>query len=215
MSFYFTLEWRWGILGPYVPKPTVQILTISGFFSRELIWHRCRLKGITCGLLTTDHPPRKRSNSLPFPKIEVTTCRGSGLSAAAASSDQKKLGSDLSSDHTSVKRTSSMSTTAFRKKSVGQAENPSSHHSGGIHAGTGFKTFKTFVQSKILSKSDRALATTPNNGNETSMENETKKSTTTQALSARDHFMRRSSRTSFTEIDMVSEKYMQNDDCTL
>ena len=174
---------------------------------------RCRLKGITCGLLTTDHPPRKRSNSLPFPKIEVTTCRG--LSAAAASSDQKKLGSDLSSDHTSVKRTSSMSTTASRKKSVGQAENPSSHHSGGIHAGTGFKTFKTFVQSKILSKSDRALATTPNNGNETSMENETKKSTTTQALSARDHFMRRSSRTSFTEIDMVTEKYMQNDDCTL
>ena len=174
---------------------------------------RCRLKGITCGLLTTDHPPRKRSNSLPFPKIEVTTCRG--LSAtAAASSDQKKLGSDLSSDHTSVKRTSSMSTTASRKKSVGQAENPSSHHSGGIHAGTGFKTFKTFVQSKILSKSDRALATTPNNGNETSMENETKKSTTTtQALSARDHFMRRSSRTSFTEIDMVSEKYAQNDDC--
>ena len=39
------------------------------------------------------------------------------------------------------------------------------------------------------------------------MENETKKSTTTtQALSARDQFMRRSSRTSFTEIDNVSEK---------
>ena len=162
-------------------------------------------------MLTTDHPPRKRSNSLPFPKIEVTTCRGGGGLSATASSDQKKLGSDLSSDHTSVKRTSSMSTTASRKKSIGQAENPSSHHSGGSHgAGTGFKTFKTFVQSKILSKSDRSLATTPNNGsNGTSMENETKKSTTTtQALSARDQFMRRSSRTSFTEIDNVSEKYM-------
>ena len=145
--------------------------------------------------MTADPPPRKRSNSLPIPKIEVTTCRG-------GFGDQKKLGSDLSSDNQPcVKRTSSMSTTASpRKKSLGQAaENPCGHH-------TGFKTFKTFVQSKILSKSDRSLATTTtsNNGNEPEVGK--KAANGNGALSARDHFMRRSSRTSFTEIDMVEPK---------
>ena len=159
---------------------------------------RYRLKGITCGL-TADPPPRKRSNSLPIPKIEVTTCRG-------GFGDQKKLGSDLSSDNQPcVKRTSSMSTASpSRKKSWGCPENnnPQSHHSGG----TGFKTFKTFVQSKILSKSDRSLATTTtsNNGNESEVGKKTANGN--GALSARDHFMRRSSRTSFTEIDMVEPK---------
>ena len=149
--------------------------------------------------MTADPPPRKRSNSLPIPKIEVTTCRG-------GFGDQKKLGSDLSSDNQPcVKRTSSMSTASpSRKKSWGCPENnnPQSHHSGG----TGFKTFKTFVQSKILSKSDRSLATTTtsNNGNEPEVGKKTANGN--GALSARDHFMRRSSRTSFTEIDMVEPK---------
>ena len=134
-----------------------------------IVIHHIRLKGITCGN-TTEAPPRKRSNSLPLPKIEVTTCGSSsgdysaaaagGNEAATASADQKKaacisLGSDLSSDHTSVgvkRRSSTISggrSGDFTKKSV-------------TNLGLGgdvnrFQSFKKLVQTKILSKSDRSL----------------------------------------------------------
>ena len=157
--------------------------------------------------MTTEAPPRKRSNSLPMPKIEVTTCRGQS-NLGSSSGDQKKLGSDLSSDHTSVKRSSSMSTSLqHRKKSISQAEN-SIHRDH--HHNTGFKTFKTFVQSKILSKSDRSLASNANTTTaDGSNPSDEAKKHNGQALSAKDHFMRRSSRTSFTEIDLVRQLLIQ------
>ena len=139
-----------------------KIRTKVGSASTSLIViHHIRLKGITCGN-TTEAPPRKRSNSLPLPKIEVTTCGSSSGDYSAgneAAADQKKaaisLGSDLSSDHTSVivkRRSSTISggrSGDFTKKSI-------------TNLGLGgdvnrFQSFKKLVQTKILSKSDRSL----------------------------------------------------------
>ena len=114
--------------------------------------------------MTADPPPRKRSNSLPIPKIEVTTCGSSSgdYSNEAAAADQKKpacisLGSDLSSDHTSVgvkRRSSTISggrSGDFTKKSI---TNLGLGGGGDVNR---FQSFKKLVQTKILSKSDRSL----------------------------------------------------------
>lgn len=143
-----------------------------------------------------------------MPKIEVTTCgssssenteahnRSNAPSSAVPEKAAAGLGSDLSSDHTIVKRTSSMSSRVHeRKKSI-------------ILEVNRFKTFKTFVESKILSKSDRSLEIDQSFGaasnvaeSSSSCKNGNGKINlpTTEALSARDNFMRRSSRTSFTD----------------
>ena len=81
-----------------------------------------RLKGITCGM-THDPPPRKRSRSLPMPKISPTCGKEAEVNAncledkKASMASIAGLGSDLSSDQTSVKRCSSLSA-CQRKKSI-------------------------------------------------------------------------------------------------
>ena len=101
-----------------------------------------------------------------------------------------------------VKRSSSMSMSAnIRKKSFGE---------NGSH--NRMKTFKTFVTSRILSRSDLSKS-------ENSLDSEKcgdqaadssnkpqvngKPAVSTGVLKARDNFQRRSSRTSFVDIDMV------------
>ena len=103
-----------------------------------------------------------------------------------------------------VKRSSSMSMSAnIRKKSFG-TENGSHNR---------MKTFKTFVTSKILSRSDLSKS-------ENSLDSEKsgdqaadssnkpqvngKPAVSAGVLKARDNFQRRSSRTSFVDIEMVS-----------
>ena len=103
-----------------------------------------------------------------------------------------------------VKRSSSMSMSAnIRKKSFG-TENGSHNR---------MKTFKTFVTSKILSRSDLSKS-------ENSLDSEKsadqaadssnkpqvngKPAVSAGVLKARDNFQRRSSRTSFVDIDMVN-----------
>ena len=102
-----------------------------------------------------------------------------------------------------VKRSSSMSMSAnIRKKSFG-TENGSHNR---------MKTFKTFVTSKILSRSDLSKS-------ENSLDSEKsgdqaadtsnkpqvngKPAVSAGVLKARDNFQRRSSRTSFVDIEMV------------
>ena len=85
-----------------------------------------------------------------MPKIEVTDGSTNHLpqTTAGASNNEQKisvagLGCDLSLDYTSaVKRSSSLSAASSSRK---------------LKEVTRFKTFKTFVESKILSKSDRSL----------------------------------------------------------
>ena len=104
-----------------------------------------------------------------------------------------------------VKRSSSMSMSAnIRKKSFGTGENGSHNR---------MKTFKTFVTSKILSRSDLSKS-------ENSLDSEKsgdqaadssnkpqvngKPAVSAGVLKARDNFQRRSSRTSFVDIEMVN-----------
>ena len=113
--------------------------------------------------------------------------------------DQKKasaLGSDLSSDHSSVKRCSTMFSGGGRKKSI----------IGGLEVNR-FKSFKNLVATKILSKSDRSLETVERNGERPTVaglnvNGKPNPIVTSTVLTARDNFMRRSSRTSFTEIEV-------------
>ena len=69
-----------------------------------------------------------------------------------------------------------------------------------------FKSFKNLVATKILSKSDRSLETVERNGGPTvaglNVNGKPNPIVTSTVLTARDNFMRRSSRTSFTEIEV-------------
>ena len=98
------------------------------------------------------------------------------------------LGNDLIASEFMVKRSSSMSATQ-RKKSFAE--------------GNRFKTFKTFVESKILSKSNRSLDDEEEAGKSNGRPVGANQATPRSVLAARDNFMRRSSRTSFNDIDMV------------
>ena len=88
----------------------------------------------------------------------------------------------------------------IRKKSVGHGENGQNR----------FKTFKTFVESKILSRSDLSKSEKSLEDAENDNENVNSprpqvngKPVSASVLTARDNFKRRSSRTSFCEIDLV------------
>ena len=70
-----------------------------------------------------------------------------------------------------------------------------------------FKSFKNLVATKILSKSDRSLETVERNGERPTVaglnvNGKPNPIVTSTVLTARDNFMRRSSRTSFTEIEV-------------
>lgn len=103
-----------------------------------------------------------------------------------------------------VKRSSSMSMSAnIRKKSFGTGENGHNR----------MKTFKTFVTSKILSrsdlsKSDNSLDSEKSGDQAADSLNKPqvngKPAVSAGVLKARDNFQRRSSRTSFVDIEMVS-----------
>ena len=104
-----------------------------------------------------------------------------------------------------VKRSSSMSMSAnIRKKSFG-TENGSHNR---------MKTFKTFVTSKILSRSDLSKSENSLDSEKSSGDQAADSSNKPQVngkpavsagvLKARDNFQRRSSRTSFVDIDMVN-----------
>ena len=112
-----------------------------------------------------------------------------------------------------VKRSSSMSMSAnIRKKSFG-TENGSHNR---------MKTFKTFVTSRILSRSDLSKS-------ENSLDSEKcgdqaadssnkpqvngKPAVSAGVLKARDNFQRRSSRTSFVDMEMVSFSFFLTNSC--
>ena len=111
-----------------------------------------------------------------------------------------------------VKRSSSMSMSAnIRKKSFGE---------NGSH--NRMKTFKTFVTSRILSRSDLSKS-------ENSLDSEKcgdqaadssnkpqvngKPAVSAGVLKARDNFQRRSSRTSFVDMEMVSFSFFLTNSC--
>ena len=94
----------------------------------------------------------------------------------------------------------------IRKKSI---SNLGQDNGQGINR---FKTFKTFVESKILSRSDLSKSEKSLDGegaendeieSSTSKPQVNGKPVSTSVLIARDNFKRRCSRTSFTEVDMV------------
>ena len=112
-----------------------------------------------------------------------------------------------------VKRSSSMSMSAnIRKKSFGE---------NGSH--NRMKTFKTFVTSRILSRSDLSKS-------ENSLDSEKcgdqaadssnkpqvngKPAVSAGVLKARDNFQRRSSRTSFVDMEMVNFSFFLTNSCT-
>ncbi len=148
--------------------------------------------------------PRKRSNSLPVPQIEVTAC-----GAAGDDDGEKKDGGgngDGKGDALGDMRDSGFHTRATslgggkrRKKSL---------ISTGMEV-TRLKHFKSFVESKILSKSDKSLA----DEEESSASQAAAAAATTNVHSTQEtrsgqagknSFKRRSSRTSFTEFDPCS-----------
>ncbi len=217
-------------LATYFDVAVVRCLFISHWSEDGVHWALTylnrRLKGILSGFsevgtvggaITTlvdedyddeeDGPvaPRKRSNSVPVPHIEVTACAGAGGNGAAdeggdgngADRDEKSdvLGDSVDSSHHA--RATSLGGGKRRKKSL---------ISTGMEV-TRLKHFKSFVESKILSKSDRSLA-----GGEDDEEQAPTSPvgvgvappSTQEARSAqagKNSFKRRSSRTSFTEFD--------------
>ena len=114
------------------------VFNISANFSR--------LKGITSGDVSNLQPcppPRKRSNSVPMPKIEVTLS-SVGDEEFEEEGTKSPIGSAVDPSDPVLKNRSV--TKQDRKKSmITNIE------------GNRFKNFKTFVESKILSKSDRSL----------------------------------------------------------
>ena len=144
-----------------------------------------------------------------MPKIEVTDGSTNQLpqTTAGASNNEQKisvagLGCDLSLDYTSaVKRSSSLSAASSSRK---------------LKEVNRFKTFKTFVESKILSKSDRSLdgpgndsgAQPPSASKSLHVTNGNPVSST--VLSARDNFLRRSSISSRgSYVEVIHDTFIQ------
>ncbi len=153
--------------------------------------------------------PRKRSNSVPIPQIEVTAC-GGGADGGDRKDDDEEDGDRLEavakdgSGAFHARATSLGGKGGRRKKSL---------ISTGMEV-TRLKHFKSFVESKILSKSDRSLAggegdeaTTPTGESaaKSGLDGQPPRSTPSSLSTAtRDYFKRRSSRSSFTELDPLS-----------
>jgi hypothetical protein len=103
-----------------------------------------RLKGIASGDISNQPcpTPRKRSNSVPMPKIEVT------LSTVEGEEEEEELKSPIESvldPSDQILHNRSVTKQDRKKSMIANID------------GNRFKNFKTFVESKILSKSDRSL----------------------------------------------------------
>lgn len=134
------------------------------------------------GRVTSPEPRRKRSNSLPLPKAEDATDKANEGQKYVVDDELERIAREAHHERT-------RSLQGKRKKSI---------------IGTGIQAtklhFKSFVESKILSKSDRALDAEANDGVGGLGVGTDSKS----GLSAKDKFKRRSSRTSIQDFEPPS-----------
>jgi len=157
--------------------------------------------------------PRKRSNSMPIPQIEVTSCN-TGATDNAEDGKAKKNGltANVGDDDDDVM---SAAESAFhaRATSLGGKRRKKSIIGQGLEV-TRLKHFKSFVESKILSKSDRSLAGGDESDGKPSPQPPPSPTVrrgssgfANTALVAKDYFKRRCSRTSINVLaaDAVTE----------
>ena len=140
---------------------------------------------------------RKRSNSMPIPKIEVTMHGNNGAPSKETKEkeeDEEDLEKGLSDDNSLMRR--------VRATSLGAKRRKKSLIGAGLEV-TKFKHFKSFVESKILSKSDRSLENDDDNSGSGGTSGGGGGLTLAAVLAARDTFKRRCSRTSVSDFDAI------------
>ena len=163
---------------------------------------------------------RRRSNSVPIPQIEVTVCGAGGNGNGGGDGGEGKSGEEEDDDPDAL---GSASASAFHARATslgGGKRRKKSLITTGMAEVAKFKHFRSFVESKIMSKSDKSLAGEDPDGAPSA--SATSPSSTlfqdphpvpppasprlssSGLSSARDYFKRRSSRTSFSDVDGAS-----------
>ncbi|CAB4054728.1 UNC80 [Lepeophtheirus salmonis] len=154
-------------LASYFDIAVLRCLYISYWSEEGVYWaltfFQKKLRGLTYGMYngklngepstngSDPSNPRKRSNSLPIPQIEVTFAKDSNSQKTNEIESSELENGNMSTIQSNHNRTTSLSEktikgSRIRKKSL----------ISGLEVGK-LKCFKSFVESKILSKSDRAL----------------------------------------------------------
>ena len=156
-----------------------------------------RETGESSGAASSLTSQRKRSNSMPIPKIEVTMHGNNGTSnkeLKEKEEDDEELEKGLNDDNSLMRR--------VRATSLGAKRRKKSLIGAGLEV-TKFKHFKSFVESKILSKSDRSLENDDDNSGSGGTSGGGGGLTLAAVLAARDTFKRRCSRTSVSDFDAI------------